>query len=133
MSEAVKMPHIDLVYDHCDSAVIGDLVNFLKSKYRNITITVNSSQEETDNDEELVDAFESDFWKSATVGNLLAGYRLKHQLTQKQLAARAGMSHATISAYETGKKQLSRRSAIKLADALGEDSDCFLKNLPDGK
>ena len=91
MSEAVKMPHIDLVYDHCDSAVIGELVNFLKSKYRNISITVNSSQEETDNDEELVDAFESDFWKSATVGNLLAGYRLKHQLTQKQLAARAGI------------------------------------------
>ena len=51
MSEAVKMPHIDLVYDHCDSAVIGELVNFLKSKYRNISITVNSSQEETDNDD----------------------------------------------------------------------------------
>ena len=109
----------------------------LKSKYPKLEAAkmyhINTSQEETDNDEELVDAFESDFWKSATVGNLLAGYRLKHQLTQKQLAARADMSHATISAYETGKKQLSRRSAIKLADALGEDSDCFLKNLPDGK
>ena len=132
MSEAVKMPHINLAYDHCDSAVIGELVNFLKSKFKKITIVVKSTQEE-DDDEELVDAFESDFWKSATVGNLLAGYRLKHKLTQKQLAARAGMSHATISAYETGKKPLSRRSAIKLADALGEETDCFLKNLPGGK
>ena len=132
MSEAVKMPHINLAYDHCDSIVIGELVNFLKSKFKKITIVVKSTQEE-DDDEELVDAFESDFWKSATVGNLLAGYRLKHKLTQKQLAARAGMSHATISAYETGKKPLSRRSAIKLADALGEETDCFLKNLPGGK
>jgi DNA-binding XRE family transcriptional regulator len=132
MSEAVKMPHINLAYDHCDSVVIGELVNFLKSKFKKITIVVKSTQEE-DDDEELVDAFESDFWKSATVGNLLAGYRLKHKLTQKQLAARAGMSHATISAYETGKKPLSRRSAIKLADALGEETDCFLKNLPGGK
>ena len=133
MSEAVKMPHINLAYDHCDSVVIGELVNFLKSKFEKITIVVKSTQEENDDDEELVDAFESDFWKSATVGNLLAGYRLKHKLTQKQLAARAGMSHATISAYETGKKPLSRRSAIKLADALGEETDCFLKNLPGGK
>ena len=81
----------------------------------------------------MVNAFESDFWKSATVGNLLAGYRLKHNLTQKLLATLAGMSHTTISAYETGKMSLSRRSAIKLATAMGEESDCFLKNLPGGK
>ncbi len=84
-------------------------------------------------DDEMVNACESDFWKSATVGDLLAGYRLKHELTQKQLAKHAGMSRATISAYETGKRPLSRRSAIKLATAMGENSDCFLKNLPGGK
>ena len=131
MLEAVKAPHINLAYDHCDKAVIGELVSAFLSKYRNITITITENGD--DDEEELVNAFESDFWKSATVGDLLAGYRLKHELTQKQLAKLAGMSHATISAYETGKKPLSRRSAIKLATAMGEDADCFLKNLPGGK
>ena len=84
-------------------------------------------------DDEMVNALESDLWKSATVGDLLAGYRLKHELTQKQLAKLAGMSRATISAYETGRRLLSRCSAIKLATAMGENSDCFQKNLPGGK
>jgi DNA-binding XRE family transcriptional regulator len=136
MLEAVKVPHINLSYENCDDNVIGRLVNALKVQFKDITITINSTPTEAeaaDDDDEMVNAFESDFWKSATVGDLLAGYRLKHELTQKQLAKLAGMSHATISAYETGKKPLSRRSAIKLATAMGEDSDCFLKNVPGGK
>ena len=136
MLEAVKVPHINLSYEYCDDNVIGRLVNALKVQFKDITITINSTPTEAEaanDDDEMVNAFESDFWKSATVGDLLAGYRLKHELTQKQLAKLAGMSHATISAYETGKKPLSRRSAIKLATAMGEDSDCFLKNVPVGK
>lgn len=136
MLEAVKVPHINLSYENCDDKVIGRLVNALKVQFKDITITINSTPTEAEaaaDDDEMVNAFESDFWKSATVGDLLAGYRLKHELTQKQLANLAGMSHATISAYETGKKPLSRRSAIKLATAMGEDSDCFLKNVPGGK
>ena len=136
MLEAVKVPHINLSYENCDDNVIGRLVNALRVQFKDITITINSTPTEAeaaDDDDEMVNAFESDFWKSATVGDLLAGYRLKHELTQKQLAKLAGMSHATISAYETGKKPLSRRSAIKLATAMGEDSDCFLKNVPGGK
>ena len=136
MLEAVKVPHINLSYENCDDNVIGRLVNALKVQFKDITIPINSTPTEAeaaDDDDEMVNAFESDFWKSATVGDLLAGYRLKHELTQKQLAKLAGMSHATISAYETGKKPLSRRSAIKLATAMGEDSDCFLKNVPGGK
>ena len=84
--------------------------------------------EENDDDEELVNAFETDWWKEmATPGNLLAGYRLKHNLTQRQLAEMTGISYSTISAYETGKRPLSQRTAVKLANAMGEQPERFFQ------
>ena len=129
MQEAVRMPHISLTYDHCDAVVIGDLVNALKAKYKDITIAIHSA-EETEDDEELVNVFETDWWKSMTPGDLLAGCRLKHGLTQKQLAEKVGMSYATISAFETGRRPLSRRAAIKLSAAMDETPERFFRNQP---
>ena len=128
MSEAVKTPHINLSYD-CDAAIIGDLVDFLKSKYKNITITVNSTSVEND-DDELVNITDTVFWKSTTPGDLLAGCRLKHQMTQKTLPKLSGISHATISAYEHNKRPLSKLAGARLANAMGEPADCFFRNLP---
>ena len=135
MPEAVKTPHINLSYEHCDSAVIGELVDILHSKFKRVTITViNSCQEEAlDNDEERVNVFETDWWKSLKPGDLLAGCRLKHQLTQKQLAEMTGMSYATISAYETGKRPLSQRAAIKLANAMNEKPERFFRHIAEEK
>lgn len=127
MLEAEKAPHINLSYD-CDAAVIGDLVDFLKSKYRNITITISSPEEEKDDDDELVNIRETDWWKKMdTAGTFVNGTRLKHQLTQKQLAKLSGISHATISAYEHNKRPLSKLAAIRLANAMGEDPATFLE------
>ncbi len=83
----------------------------------------------SEKDDTPVDILETDYWKTVTSGSLLAGTRLKHGLTQKRLAALAGMSHATISAYETGKQPLSRRSAVRLAKVMDEDPDSFFENL----
>ncbi|MBR5078079.1 MAG: hypothetical protein IKX30_04995 [Victivallales bacterium] len=40
-------------------------------------------------DDESINVFETDFWKETTPGMLLAGYRLKHEMTQEQLAEKA--------------------------------------------
>lgn len=121
MSEAVKTPHINLSYD-CDASIIGELVDFLKSKYRSIDITVNSM----DDDEELVNIRETDFWKeNVTSGRLLQGYRLKHGMTQRQLAKASGISYATLSEYEHDRRKITPLAARRLAVALDEDAETF--------
>lgn len=40
--------------------------------------------------------FETTFWKDTTPGDLLQGYRLKHQLSQSQLAKMTGMLYIDI-------------------------------------
>jgi len=81
-------------------------------------------------DDESVNVFETDFWKETTPGMLLAGYRLKHEMTQEQLAEKSGINHVVISAYENGKRKLSRKATVKLAKALDEDPESFFKNVP---
>ena len=80
-------------------------------------------------DAEYVDVFKTDYWKNVKPGDLLAGTRLKHELTQEQLAEKSGIHQVVISAYETGRRKLSRRAAIKLAKAMGEEPDSFFRNV----
>ncbi|MBQ9788997.1 MAG: helix-turn-helix transcriptional regulator [Lentisphaeria bacterium] len=56
---------------------------------------------------------------------MVASYRLKHGLTQKELAEKSGITQTNISAYESGKRNLTRKAAEKLANALGENADKF--------
>ena len=81
-------------------------------------------------DEEYVNIEETDWWKEMnTPGNALAGYRLKHNLTQVKLAKLAGMSYAVISAYEHDRRRITPLAARRLAAALGEDPDTFYDRL----
>jgi len=50
---------------------------------------------------------------------LLRTLRLKQELTQKQLAAKAKMSYAFLSNIETGKADPSLSTLKRLAEALG--------------
>ncbi|MBC8531781.1 helix-turn-helix transcriptional regulator [Gehongia tenuis] len=54
--------------------------------------------------------------------------RLKHNLTQEELAAKSGVSRATISGLETGMVTITTTETLrKIAQALGEKvSDIFL-------
>ena len=53
------------------------------------------------------------------------GFRLKHDLTQSDLAERAGISQVMVSDYENGKRKLTLKAATKFANALGEDPQKF--------
>lgn len=59
----------------------------------------------------------------------LRGARLRAGLTQHALATRAGTSQATISAYESGRKQPSLRTLERLLAATGSR----LTIVPDGR
>lgn len=120
MLAAEKGHHINLMLSG-EVSKVDEFLSFLRSRY---AIDVMHPSAEEDDDDELVNVFETDWWKeNATPGSLLAGFRLKHELTQKQLAAKIGLCHWTISAYERGKKRITRDYTDLVAHALDEDPD----------
>lgn len=136
MLAVVKEPHIELSLNGSETD-LNAFVNALRRDY-DITIVVNVSAETAtrqppagdDDDEGSVDIRDTDFWREmGTPGHLLAGARLKHGMTQEQLAEKSGIHHVTISAYENGRRKVSRRAAIRLARALGEDEATFYDKL----
>ena len=77
-------------------------------------------------DNESVDVFETDFWKNSRVGDFIQGCRLKHELTQKQLAKLSGIPQTVISEYENNKRKVSKKAALQLAKALNEPVEHIL-------
>ena len=132
MSEAVKMPHIRL---EGEIGTLEKIIGLIKSNF-DVTIVVKThdgKDNETDDDNEFVDIRKTDYWKKVTPGSILAGTRLKHNLTQKQLAKLAGMSYSTISAFESGKRPLTMRAATRLANVMDEDPNDFFDFIGESK
>ena len=71
-----------------------------------------------DDGDELINIFETE-WYQKMKHRLLAGARLKRGMTQKELAKKSGISQSVISEFEHGKRAMTMKSAIKLAEALG--------------
>ena len=127
MLAIVKEPHIRMEFDKTVPEVQAFL-EYITDRY-----TVEELPEsEADDDEEYVNIRDTDFWREMnTPGHLLAGYRLKHDMTRAELAKRCGMSYATISAYEHDRRKITPLAARRLAVAMGEDPDVFLMYLQD--
>src|SRR5258706_13534063 len=53
------------------------------------------------------------------VARLVIKFRVKHSLTQKELAARVGTSHSAISRIESGQHKTSVETLRRIAKALG--------------
>jgi len=119
MLAVVKEPRIELSISGADPAV-AEFLNFIRGRYPVSVVSESASDDET-----AVDAFGTEFWKQTTPGDLLQGFRLKHGLSQEQLAEKTGIGQTVISAYETGRRPLSRRAAIRIGAALGEDPEKF--------
>ena len=72
-------------------------------------------------------ALENTFWGlNITPGDLLRGFRLKHGLSQAQLAKKTGIGQSVLSAYENGRRPITRRAAVRIGTALGEDPEKIL-------
>ncbi len=65
-----------------------------------------------------MDVRDTELWKSATPGELLAGCRWLHGFTQESLAEKSGIPATSISAYEHGRRRLTMKAAIRLAKAM---------------
>ena len=129
MLAVVKEPHIELSINGAANDVDA-LMEFIRNRYEVTVLVDNAESPITDDDEELVNVFETDFWKECvTSGSLLRGCRLKHGMTQRQLAKVSGISYATISEYEHDRRKITPLAARRLAVALSEDADTFFKRL----
>ncbi len=110
MLALVKKPRIEL---SIQGEHVEELIDWIKKKF---DVSILSSDNEGS-----IPMEETDFWKemqSNRVGNLLAGARLKENLTQAQLAAKLNVRQNMISDYERGKRRLSPSMAKRIAKML---------------
>jgi len=108
MLALVKKPRIELSL-HGDD--VDELIGWISKKFE---VSILSSE-----NSESISIEETDFWKemqSNRIGNLLAGARLKANLTQEQLATKLGVRQNMISDYERGKRRLSPSMAKRIAE-----------------
>ena len=117
MLAVVKTPHTEISINGDGAASI---LEYLKKQF---SVEILCADED---DERLVNVRDTDYWKTqVTPGSLLMGFRLKHDLTQSDLAERSGISQVMISDYETGKRELTMKAATKFGTALGETPEKF--------
>lgn len=64
--------------------------------------------------------------KFSKTGNVLAGFRLRDNLTQTQLAKKIGSSQSAIAAIENGRRKVGRTMAMKLAKVFKTNFQIFL-------
>ena len=92
-----------------------DAVKILETLKRHFRVSV--VEKSRPDDDELVNIESTDWWRKNKY-RVLAGYRLKAGITQKELAARVGMTQSVVSEYERGRRPLTQRAALKFAAAL---------------
>ena len=117
MLAVVKTPHTEITING-DGA--DKILEHLKKKFTVESLTAD------DDDEKMVSVKESEYWKTnVTPGSLLMGFRLKHGLTQSNLAKCSGISQVMIRDYETGQRKLTMKAVTKFAAVLGEAPEKF--------
>jgi ribosome-binding protein aMBF1 (putative translation factor) len=115
MLAVVKKPHIEMALSGENPI---ELLNWIRRKF---DVSVLTPQHDAS-----VPIDKTDFWQDMNrnrTGHLLAGARLKAELTQSELAGKVGIRQNMVSEYESGKRALTRAMARRFAEALNTDLD----------
>ncbi len=110
MLALVKKPRIEI---SLQGENVDELIEWISKKFEVSILTSDHS--------DSIAVEDTDFWKemqSNRIGNLLAGARLKANLSQSQLAEKLGIRQNMISDYERGKRRLSPSMAKRIAKIL---------------
>ena len=121
MLAVVKTPHTVELSLHGESHEMKAILNAIRMQF---PVQIVSSRPVGADEAESAPVEETDWWKKMQenrVGNLLAGARLKKQLTQAELARLSRVPQSQISALEKGRTKISLAAAEKLGAALGEE------------
>lgn len=110
MLALVKKPRIEI---SLQGENVDELIEWISKKFEVSILTSDHS--------DSIAVEDTDFWKemqSNRIGKLLAGARLKANLSQSQLAEKLGIRQNMISDYERGKRRLSPSMAKRIAKIL---------------
>jgi DNA-binding XRE family transcriptional regulator len=118
-----KAPRIDV---RLSGKGTQKIIALVRKAYPDVKV-VREAQED---DEELVDIFETDWYKTMRAnrkpGDSIWVYRDNAGLTLAQLSKKTGIAESHLSAMENGKRGIGRISAMKLGKALNCDYRRFL-------
>lgn len=106
MLALVKMPHTEIILN---GEGANDIIKLLKTKFQ---VEVFSPEED-----ELIDINKTQWWKN-NGHRVLAGARLKANLTQEELAKKVGIRQSVLCEYEKGKRRITQKTATKLGEVL---------------
>lgn len=67
---------------------------------------------------------------AAAVGANIAAARIRHSMSQRELADKLGVDQSTVSYWETGTNEVTLTKLVRIADALGEPLDSLLGRSP---
>lgn len=113
MLAVVKKPHIEMALSG-DNPV--ELLEWIRRKFE---VHVLSPHREAS-----VPIEDTEFWQDMSqnrAGHLLAGARLKMEMTQSELAEKVGIRQNMVSEYESGKRVLTKTMAKRFSEALDLD------------
>ena len=118
MLAVVKKPHIEIALSGENPI---ELLNWIRRKfevsiltpYREASVPI----EETEYSRDM---------NRNRAGNLLAGARLKAEMTQAELAEKTGIRQNMVSEYENGKRPMTKAMARRFSNVLGIDLCRFL-------
>ena len=113
MLAVVKKPHIELALNGESPAA---LLAWIRRRFEVVVLSPRRG--------DSLPIEDTDFWREMNrnrAGNLLAGARLKAEMTQTELAEKMGVRQNMVSEYERGKRPLTRSMAKRFGEVLGVD------------
>ena len=122
MLAVVRTPHTEISMNGEGSEQI---LEWLRKKYAVEVFAITPQPQKVGDDDEAVDINDTEWWAKMQK-RILAVFRLKAGLTQKELAKLSGIRQSVISEYENGKRPLTMAAALKLAPPLSVEPEKLL-------
>ena len=122
MLAVVRTPHTEISISGEGSEQI---LKWLRRKYAVEVFATKPNIPAVGGDDDAVDINDTEWWAKMRK-RILAGFRLKAGLTQRQLAELSGIRQTVISEYENGKRPLTMAAALKLAPPLSVPPEALL-------
>ena len=124
MLELMRKPHTDDMAEICLRVPAKDVNRFFEATRSFLTLAGYPVQEVDEHGEPLFSLEE--VFPESHPGMALKGYRMREGMTQKQLAARIGVSVSNLSEMERGRRTIGKGMAKRIGEATGVDYRTFL-------